>query len=526
MKTPPVAREMLVRAERIHALDDAGTIGDHLAIRGGRALAVGGAEVAALVGPGATRLDLPGLCVLPGFDDAHCHPVYEGLSEAGADLRDCRNLDEVGRRMREAAGATPGWVTGRGLPPLVMAEHPSADHLEAWIPGRPAFIDTADGHLRIANHTALAAAGIDATTPDPAGGTIGRTPAGGLDGVLGETAMRLVVAVMPPPALAARMDAVARVADRMLRLGITTFGAVVNRGFADDLRCFRLLQAAGRLRQRVVAMLSVDQLDAALEAGIRTGLGDQRLSIGAVKVFVDGSMPALTAATRHYLSPDARPSWRTTGDELQDLALRAHPAGLQLAFHAVGEMAVEAVAAAFEQLGPAAGVERMRHRVEHCSLCPPPLAARLGRLGMVGVMQPGFLAPGAGGGQWLDPDAMTMLLPLRTLARAGVTLALSSDSPVTPDPDPWVAVSGAVAHLGPGSGEGLELTDALRAHTLGGARASHQEGWRGTLAAGRVADFCAWPLDPFRAGPAALRGRRPEVVAIGGQVIEPAAALS
>jgi predicted amidohydrolase YtcJ len=202
--------------------------------------------------------------------------------------------------------------------------------------------------------------------------------------------------------------------------------------------------------------------------------------------------------------------WRTTPDELRDLVGRATASGLQVAAHAIGDAAIEAMCDAVE----AAGASHLRHRVEHCTICPPDLQSRLARLGMVAVMQPMAARFGR--------VASTIFFPVRErsdlaahrgLIRAGVQVAFSSDLPVAADPNPWPGIRVAVDD----QVNGISLLAALRAYTAGGAFTSFEETIKGTLEPGMLADVQVYKGDPLEDGAEVnWEMLRPRAVLLGG----------
>src|SRR5205814_2193727 len=188
-------------------------------------------------------IDLQGRAVLPGFDDAHAHVVYFGLTSFGADLTGSRSLTELQERLRRVHQRLPpgAWLVARGYSAADLAEGraPVREELDAVVGNRPAYADERGGHGRVASTAALAAAGLGPDTDDPAGGSLGRRPDGSLDGRLIESAMRLVSDHQPVPDFQERMTGILRCQRLLLSRGITAVGAAVNRGFADDLAAFQ-----------------------------------------------------------------------------------------------------------------------------------------------------------------------------------------------------------------------------------------------------------------------------------------------
>lgn len=201
--------------------------------------------------------------------------------------------------------------------------------------------------------------------------------------------------------------------------------------------------------------------------------------------------------------------WRTTPDELRELVARATEAGLQVAAHAIGDGAIAAMCDAVE----AAGATSLRHRVEHCTICPPDLQARLSKLGMVAVMQPAAARLGRVASALFFPASdRTHLAAHGPLLKAGVAVAFSSDLPVTPDPNPWPGIRAAIED----QVNGISLLAALRAYTAGGAFASFEEKTKGTLEPGMIADLQVYERDPLSQATTTWDQLRPRAVLVGG----------
>jgi predicted amidohydrolase YtcJ len=505
----PVHAQLILARGRIHTLGRAGlTPASHLAIAGGRVLACGGRELMGLRGPRTRVVDLGGSGVLPGFNDAHAHVVYYGLTRFAADLGGSRSIDEVLDRLTaHSAGLKPGeWQQGLGYRVDELAEkrQPNRRELDKVTGTRPTFIDERGGHARVANSAALTAAKVTSQTPDPPGGRIGRDRDGTPSGLLLESAMRLVADVQPPPSIDRRIDGILRAQQLLVSRGITSVGAAVNRGFAADLFAFQRLAEDGRLHMRVNAFLSWELLDGAAQLGIRAGFGGALVRAGPIKVFVDGGAERVALRTGGGV-------WRTSPAELRELFERAASAGLQVAGHAIGDGAIEAMCDAVE----ATGSLHLRHRVEHCTICPPDLRARLARLKMVAVMQPMAARFRQATPSLFAVSDRENISPHGPLLKAGVPLAFSSDLPVVPDPNPWPGIRVAVED----QLHGISLLSAVRAYTAGGAFASAEEHDKGTLEPGMLADLQVFDGDPLAEPEVDAEKLRPRAVLLGGTVV-------
>jgi predicted amidohydrolase YtcJ len=253
---------------------------------------------------------------------------------------------------------------------------------------------------------------------------------------------------------------------------------------------------------RVNEFLSWELLEAASGLGVRAGFGGAMVRAGPVKVFVDGG------AERVAMRGGTGGVWRTTPAELKELVARATASGLQVAAHAIGDAAIEAMCDAVE----AAGGQSLRHRVEHCTICPPDLRRRLGRLRMLAVMQP-LAARAARDWPGLFPARTPGdLAPHAALLRAGVRVAFSSDLPVSADPNPWAGIRAAIED----PVNGLSTLAALLAYTSGGAFTSFEEADKGTLDVGMLADLQVYAADPLEEPLEKWDGLRPQSVLLGG----------
>ncbi len=481
----------------------------HLAVAGGVVIATGGEELMGLRGTRTRVIDLEGAAVLPGFNDAHAHVVYYGLTRFSADLSGTHDVAEIVARLRDhERSLTHGeWQQGMGYRAAELAEKraPHRLELDRATGHRPAFIDERGGHARVANSAALAAAGITDATKDPPGGRIARDTDGTPNGLLLETAMRLVADVQPPPSIKRRKQGILRAQRLLISRGITSVGAAVNRGFADDLRAYQQLAERGSLRIRVNEFLSWELLEASAGLGVRAGFGGDLVRAGPIKVFVDGG--AERTATR-----TGKSVWRTPPAELRELVAIASRAGLQVAAHAIGDGAIAAMCDAVES----AGAVTLRHRVEHCLVCPPDLQRRLARLGMVAVMQPMAVRfarefPSA----TFQAHDRWHFAAHGPLLKAGVPVAFSSDLPVAVDPNPWPGIRAAVEDRI----NGISELAALKAYTSAGAYTSFEEHIKGTLDSGMLADLQVYDVDPLTDVRAKWDRLRPRAVLLGGVTV-------
>ncbi len=527
--------ELVLLGARVHTLDPASPRAEALATWQGRVLAVGRREdVLPLIGPGTRVVDARGATVLPGFHDAHCHVLLFGLSLVEVNVRQATSVAQVVQIVASQVQKTPPgrWIRGGGYNDNILGRHPTREDLDPVSPHHPVWLYHVSGHMGVANTQALTLAGISRETPDPPGGHIVRDAAGEPTGLLLETAQDLIKRVLPAYTLEEIKAALAAAGRQMATEGITAVQDAWAGWIApEEFRAYQEAVEEGLLPQRVWLMVDVEQLHVRdgrfdFAFGLHTGFGGDRLRLGALKIFIDGSLIGRTAAMREpYADPPG-----TTGmlvkerDTLVELVRRAHAGGWQVAMHAIGDRAVEVGLDAVEQvMGPEAA--RFRPRIEHCCLAPPDLLQRIRRIRPVVVTQPRFLYELGDGYRFaLGDERLRWLLPMAGLR--GVPVALSSDRPVV-DGAPLKGIQAAVTRTTRGGWalapeESLSVDEAVRAYTVGGAYAAFAEGELGTLSVGKWADFVVLDRDPFSAELDELEGIRVLYTVVGGKVIHQA----
>ena len=516
--------DLVLLARRIHLLGDAPPV-PALLVRDGRVHTAGAeAAVLALAASDAPVVSLPDAVVTPGFTDAHVHLTTWALARRRVDLNAARTLDDGVAAVAEAARAAAGWILGLGWDAHRWGSLPTREPLDRVAPGRPVYLESHDIHAAWVSSEALRLAGIDASTPDPEGGTIVRDPATGEPtGVLLENAKLLVAAHVPPTTAEERREALLEAQREVHRLGITGVHSVEQpTGLAD----FSDLEERGLLRLRVLQAVPLSFLDDAIRLGLRSGFGGERLRIGGVKMFLDGALGSRTAWLRQpYEGTESERGIQTLPSaEFRETVRRAAAAGIASTVHAIGDAAVEL---ALDVLSSAARVATLPHRIEHVQLCPPDLWERAGRSGVVGSMQPVHLMTDVPAAErhW-GHERSRGAYPFAALKRAGMTLAFGSDVPVeTVDPRPGLfAATKRVNWDGEPAGEWypehrLSAEEAVRAYTEGPAAAAGESDRRGRLLPGYDADLAAWDVDPLAATPEELRGMRCLLTVVGGETV-------
>lgn len=530
----------VAQPERVYRRGNVYTFGperpraEALAVWGGRVVAVGSEEeVAGLAGPGTEVVDLQGATVLPGFHDAHCHVLLFGLSRTEVSVRDCRSVREVVERVADRVrGLRPGqWVRGGGYNHAVLAEgrHPTRRDLDPVSARNPVWLYHVSGHMGVANSLALQAAGITRDTPDPPGGRVVRDEDGEPTGLLLETAQDLVKRVLPPYTLAETKAALAAAGAQMAAEGITAAQDAWAGWIApEEFRAYQEASEEGLLPQRVWLMVDVEKLpvrDGRFDFGfgLHTGFGSDRLRLGAVKIFTDGSLIGRTAAlSQPYADPPNTAGFLVKSEEtIREQVRLAHEGGWQVALHAIGDRAIQAALDAIEAvMGPDAS--RFRPRIEHAGVLRSDLVDRIRRVGAVVVTQPRFVFEfGDAYRAALGPERVRLTFPFASLR--GIPVAFSSDRPVV-DGAPLLGVAAAVLERTASGAayvpqERLTVEEALRAYTLGAAYSAFAEAELGSLEVGKWADFVVLDRDPFQVEPEELSAIRVLRTVVGGRTV-------
>jgi predicted amidohydrolase YtcJ len=475
--------------------------------------------------PAARVVDLRGATVLPGFIDAHVHLAWAGLEEGGASIAGRTTVEEALAVIGEAVAARPAgeWVDVHGYDQRVLGRHLTAAELDSVSMGRKVFLVHQSGHACVVNGAVLALADLPHD-----------------DGLLAESGMAAVRALRRPYAVAELSEAIARAGRTALSQGVTAAaeagiaGGLVSHS-AVELAAYQELREAGALPIRMRLMVAADLLHEVgahpsdgiargLDLGLRTGFGDDRLSIGALKIFTDGGMMARTAAmTSPYLGLDHGGELFAAPEVIMGQVRDAHRAGWQLAIHAIGDRAVDLALDALAAAQQAHPRPEARHRVEHAGVVRPEQLARFAEVGALAVVQPNFLwYSGDDYTEILGPERATWLYRGRSFLDHGVTLVGSSDRPVTPAA-PLRGIQFMVERLSSsgravGPAEAITVEQALRAYTLDAAYACHWERSLGSLTPGKLADLAVLADDPRGVEPSRIAGIPVRATMVAGEV--------
>lgn len=505
----------------------------------GRILAVGDdAEIRALKGPETETVDLEGRFAAPGLNDAHLHLISLGLTMGWVDASPeaAPTLAALQEQLRDRAAATPPgeWILARGYDQtkLDIARHPDRSELDEAAPDHPVALIRACGHVTLGNSKALALAGIDEATPVPAGGVIEKIN-GRLTGLVAETAQGLLRGALPAPDVEEMIGAIERAGAYLLGQGITSCmdAAVGMIAGMDEVRAYNLAKRDGRLPVRVWQVLLGDPdrsiVEECVAAGLVSGVGDETVRVGAVKIFLDGSAGGRTAWMRApYLGEDGETGVQILQDaELEALVSRYHAMGYQLACHAIGDAAIEQLITAYEKALTSEPDPDRRHRIEHCGFSDDAQHQRMKAAGIYPCPQQVFVHDfGDAYISVLGEERALSSYPLKTWDDLGFKPATGSDAPVC-KPDPWPNLHNMLTRetwkgTVMDERERVSAEKALQAYTEYGAFSQKAEHEKGRIAPGYLADIAVFSRNLLTADPEEiLRDTKCWMTILGGRIV-------
>jgi predicted amidohydrolase YtcJ len=515
--------DLVLRNGKIVTMNPAAPTAQALAVRSGRIAALGAdRDAARWIGPRTRVIDLHGMLAVPGFIEGHGHFTGVGEFRMGLDLREARTWDEIVAQVARAVKqAKPGeWIEGRGwhqskwsAPPAPNVEgFPLHGSLDIVSPDNPVILSHASGHAAFVNGKALALAGIDRHTPNPAGGEILKDATGAPTGLLRERAQGLVARAhadyeskrSAADRLAETHKAIRLAVDESLSKGITTFEDAGSSFATVDI--IKKMADAHELRMRVWMMLRAPnaQLAANLDRYKIIGAGDEFFTVRAIKRAIDGALGPRGAWLLAPYTDKPDSSGLNTDDpaDIRQTAELAIQHGFQLCVHAIGDRANREALDIFEDTFKTHPDKKdLRWRIEHAQHLSAADIPRFGQLGVIAAMQ----------GVHCTSDAPYVLLrlgPVRAaegayvwqkLMKSGAIVGNGTDAPVE-DVSPLASFYASVSRkLKDGSvffpDQRMSREEALKSYTVNNAYAAFEDKLKGTLETGKLADITVLSRD-------------------------------
>ncbi len=475
----------------------------------------------------AKPIDLEGRLLLPAFSDAHTHFLYFARSLNDVDLHGAKSLKEALDRIKKHSkshGSSKDWVTGRGLDiNSWKTGWPTRHDLDRIIPDRPVAIFTHDEHSLWVNSKALAIGKITADTHNPDGGKIGRDAKGNPSGMLYETAYRLVWDRLPKPTPAQDERLIRQTQSLAHQVGVAAIGDM---GEAATLRAFAALAAKDQLRLRLWKSIPLQHMDDAIASGLRSGIGNEWVKIGAVKIFLDGALGSQTAWMYDPYVGDRtnRGICRMPKTEFDDVVRRATAHGLSVCVHAIGDAAVGQaidVIGKYRDLFPV----NQPPRIEHLQLLHPKDVNKLVKANIIASMQPSHLLTDRDIADRNWGGRARNAFVLRTLWDHGVIMAFGSDVPIEPI-RPLDGIGAAVHRSRPKDRRGpwyprqrLAVWEAIWGFTVGAAIAAGDQHQRGLMKPGYLADLVVLDRNIFTIDPRRIFDTQVAMTVVNGEIV-------
>jgi hypothetical protein len=543
----PQEPDLIVHNARVHTVNDALPKAQAFAVRAGRFVAVGGGDIKSLAGKKTRVFDAKGMMVVPGFIDTHNHAGAGGIGNGNAggegllydvhvgnpyEVEQVSIASIITKLKAKAATLPPGtWVLGNFLDDTKLADkrplnvhdldNVSADH--------PVIVVHRGGHTIFVNSKAFQLAGVTKATPNPFGGTFDKDANGELNGRVTDRASAAFVKVGKWEQFTTAqkekrvLEGVAFISAKFAQYGLTT----VHHNEDGALEAIQEQRLAGKLKHRVSYEARGDLLEAMIRNGMESGFGDEWIRLGATAEHaVDGSLSERTMAMRQPyigLPSSYHGNLTETQDDLNKWCERVHRAHIQLNCHANGDVAIDRTLTAYERALKLYPRANARPKITHCSQVNPDLIRRMKALDVVPSVFSTYPYYNSDKFHFYGQETMQHMIALRTLLDAGIKAAAGSD--FGPGPfSPLMAVQAMVTRTGWngetwGASQKITLDEAIRVNTLNGAYNSREEKDKGSIAAGKLADFVVLAEDLHSIEPSKIKDVKIVQTVVGGEIM-------
>ena len=531
-QAPEGQATLVISGARVWTGNPAQPWAEAVAAQGDRILAVGSTEqVMRLVGTKTRIIQANGGMLVPGFIDAHVHFTSGGAGLASVQLRDAATREEFVQRIAEyAASLEPGeWIIeGTWDHQNWGGELPTREWIDDVTPNNPVWISRLDGHMGLANTLAMQLAAVDGDTQDMEGGTVVRGSDGELTGVFKDNAMELISKAIPAPS-PAQLDRIVDAASNFVASkGVTSVHDMSYVGL-PEVEAYRRARDSGRLKTRIYGVIPLASWRVLQEELARNGPGDEWVRIGGLKGFMDGSLGSHTAAMLEVFtdSPEDKGFMLQDPAVMETLVSDADAAGLHLMVHAIGDSAIRTLLDIYQRVAAENGPRDRRFRVEHAQHIHPDDVSRFASQGVIASMQPYHAIDD---GRWAEkvigPERSKTTYAFDSLIHSGARVVFGSDWSVAP-PTPLEGIYAALTRrtLDGANPDGwvpeqkITLEEALKAYTVNAAYASYEEGIKGSLEVGKLADFVLLDKDLSAILPGDIASVQVLETVVGGQLV-------
>ena len=507
--------DLVVLNAKVYTVDTRLPRAEAFAVKNGRFLAVGSnADIRGLIAKGTQTFDARQMAIVPGFIDCHNHApgttlLYDVTVGNPYEVEFVTIASIVDKLRAKARETPPGtWVEGYFFDDTKVKDDRQLNihDLDQVSKEHPVVVQHRGGHTSYYNSKAFEMADINKRTPDPAGGTFDRDASGELSGRVTDRARTALNRVgkrqtfTEDQRLQRERDGLAYISKQFVRYGVTS---VHHEG--GELSAIQAVRARGDLKHRVSYESSGKVLDAMIASGIETGFGDEWIRLGATSEHgVDGSFSERTMAlSTPYpgVTPPYKGNLTDSQPELNAWIERVHRAGIQVNCHANGDVAIDMVLTAVERAQKLFPRADARPKITHCTQINDDLVRRIKAAGVVPAVFTSYAYYNSDKFKFYGEEMMKHCMAYRSFLDAGIVAAAGSD--FSPGPfDPRMAIQGMVTRTGWdgktwGANQRISVEEALRVNTINGAYNSHEEALKGSITAGKLADFVVLSEDLF-----------------------------
>jgi predicted amidohydrolase YtcJ len=498
-----------------------------VAIAGGRLMAVGtNADVLRMATAKTKKIDLGHKTVLPGFIDAHSHPAISGFMHLKKVDCDLRSIKEIQQAIRQRAAITPKgeWVQGFKYDDTKTTEGRKINitDLDEASPDHPVIINHRGGHTNYCNSQALKMANVNESSPNPKGGEFERSADGKLTGCIKESANDVFDNIVPDSSTREeRRAGVKLISQMMAKTGVTSVTDAL--GSPDDLQAYLDAYETGDLSIRIYCMIYYTHIDKMIAAGVRTGMGNEWVKIGGMKMTCDGSISERTARlSQPYIGrPNDYGILVMDEAQLYPYAKKAYDAGWQIGIHANGDVGIDTTLKLFERLNKEKQKADPRFRIEHCTMINDDLVKRMKALGVIPTPFSTYVYYHGEKMKAYGEERLKNMFALRSFLDAGIRPTQASDYPPGPF-EPMMALQSSVTRTDMkgnvwGVNQKVTVEEAIKIGTINGAYASFEENIKGSLETGKLADLVVLGRDPFKEPSSSLISIPVERTMVGGK---------
>lgn len=533
----PNAADLIVTNARVYTVDKRQPRAEALAVKDGRFFAVGSSDdIKGLAGKNTETIDAQQMTVTPGFIDCHNHAPGDMLlySVVVGNPYEAEfvTIASIIDKLRERAQKTPPgyWVTGDFFDDTKVKDNRPLNvrDLDKVSTEHPVRVVHRGGHTAFYNGFAFRLAGVTKDTPNPRGGTFDRNADGELNGRVTDLANDVFEKVgkmptyTPEQQLQRDRDALAYISKQFVRYGLTS---VCHEG--GNLYALQQVRERGELLHRVNYEAYEKELEAMIAGGIRSGFGDEWIRLGGTaEHVVDGSFSERTMAISvpyRDITPPYKGNITTTQEDLNAWVERVHRAGIRPNCHANGDVAIGMLMTAYERALKLVPRSDTRFKITHCTLVNEDLVHRIAAIGAVPALFNTYPYYNADKFHFYGESLMKWSMAYRTLLDAGVHATGGSDFPPGPF-DPRMAIQAMATRKGWngeewGVNQRISVDEAIKVNTLNGAYDTHEEHLKGTITAGKLADFVIFADDPHTVDPGKIKDIHLVRTVVGGKTV-------